>query len=39
MVHSGRPIDAERALALGLVHRVVRPERLIEEAEQVASTR
>jgi enoyl-CoA hydratase/carnithine racemase len=38
MVYSGRPLDAERALALGLVHRVVTLEHLAEETKRVAST-
>jgi enoyl-CoA hydratase/carnithine racemase len=36
MVLSGEPIDAQRALAIGLVHRVVPRRRLTEEAEGVA---
>jgi len=35
---TGDPIDAERALALGLVNRVVPAERLIDEAVALATT-
>jgi enoyl-CoA hydratase/carnithine racemase len=34
----GEPIDADRALEIGLVHRVVPSERLDEEAERVLET-
>jgi enoyl-CoA hydratase/carnithine racemase len=37
MIYSGHPMDAARALALGLVHRVVARDRLMEETALVAS--
>jgi enoyl-CoA hydratase len=37
MVYSGEPIDAQRALAVGLVNRVVPRERLQGEAESLAA--
>jgi len=37
MIATGEPIDAAEALRLGLVNRVVPPERLLQEAMRVAS--
>lgn len=37
MVYSGRPIDAQRALALGLVQRVVEQGSLLDETENISS--
>ena len=36
MVTSGEPIDAETALRCGLVNRVVDPDQLLAECEQIA---
>ncbi len=36
MILSGEPIDAQRALSVGLVHKVVPPARLEEEATAIA---
>jgi enoyl-CoA hydratase/carnithine racemase len=38
MIYTGEPIDAERALAAGLMHRVVPRARLLEETRAVAAT-
>jgi enoyl-CoA hydratase/carnithine racemase len=38
MLLSGEPVDAARALAVGLVNRLVPPDRLDEETEQVVAT-
>lgn len=38
MIYTGEPIDAERALAAGLVHRVVPRDRLEEETRAAAAT-
>jgi enoyl-CoA hydratase len=37
MILTGEPISAEEALAMGLVNRVVAPERLMEETQKLAS--
>ena len=34
----GEPIDAQRALRMGLVHQVVPPDRLLAEAQAIAAT-
>jgi 2-(1,2-epoxy-1,2-dihydrophenyl)acetyl-CoA isomerase len=38
LVFFGRPVEAEEALAIGLVNRVLEPERLIDEATEWART-
>lgn len=38
LLATGEPIDAARALALGLVNRVVAPERLMDEAMELAQS-
>ena len=37
IVLSGRPLEAEEAERVGLIHRVVDPEELVEEVERVAA--
>ncbi len=38
MVLTGAPVTAEQALAMGLVNRVVEPEKLMEEVQELAQT-
>ena len=38
MVLTGDPITAERAMAIGLVNRVVEPDKVLEEARKLAET-
>jgi len=38
MILTGDPVSAEQALAMGLVNRIVEPEQLLDEAENLAKT-